>query len=132
MPHKNDRPRLSALENAVMQVVWERQRLTSDEVRSALRRAHDLKDSTVRTILTGCCTMPLRVRSTGGSLSASCFMAAWTRCCLKMECCPLWTTVHFRQQELSRSQRFRKVPRRGPDVDGFRIECVRSTGTPVH
>ena len=51
MPHKNDRPRLSVLENAVMQVVWERQRLTSDEVRAALQPAHHFKDSTVRTIL---------------------------------------------------------------------------------
>ena len=51
MTHKNARPRLSVLENAVMQVVWERQRLTSDEVRYALRPAQDLKDSTVRTIL---------------------------------------------------------------------------------
>src|SRR5258708_3046369 len=51
MPQKNDRPRLSVLENAVMQVVWERQRLTADEVRAALRRTQDLKDSTVRTIL---------------------------------------------------------------------------------
>jgi predicted transcriptional regulator len=51
MSHKNARPRLSVLENAVMQVVWDRQRLTSDEVRVALRPAQDLKDSTVRTIL---------------------------------------------------------------------------------
>ncbi len=51
MTHKPARPRLSRLENAVMQVVWERQRLTSDDVRVALRPAHDLKDSTVRTIL---------------------------------------------------------------------------------
>jgi predicted transcriptional regulator len=39
------------LENAVMQVVWDRQRITSDEVRATLGRTHDLKDSTVRTIL---------------------------------------------------------------------------------
>ena len=51
MTHKSARPRLSRLENAVMQVVWERQRITSDEVRVALRPTHDLKDSTVRTIL---------------------------------------------------------------------------------
>ncbi len=51
MAQRNDRPRLSVLENAVMQVVWERQHLTSDEVRAAMRRTHDLKDSTVRTIL---------------------------------------------------------------------------------
>ena len=51
MAKKSDRPRLSVLENAVMQVVWERQHLTSDEVRAALGKTHDLKDSTVRTIL---------------------------------------------------------------------------------
>jgi len=51
MSHKQARPRLSRLENAVMQVVWDRQKLTSDDVRVALRPAHDLKDSTVRTIL---------------------------------------------------------------------------------
>jgi predicted transcriptional regulator len=39
------------LENAVMQVVWERQRLTAEDVRDSLSRTHDLKDSTVRTIL---------------------------------------------------------------------------------
>lgn len=51
MTRRNDRPRLSVLENAVMQVVWERKRLTSDDVRSALAPGNDLKDSTVRTIL---------------------------------------------------------------------------------
>jgi BlaI family transcriptional regulator, penicillinase repressor len=51
MAQSNERPRLSPLENAVMQVVWDRQRVTSDEVRAALNRTQDLKDSTVRTIL---------------------------------------------------------------------------------
>jgi predicted transcriptional regulator len=51
MTHKHARPRLSRLENAVMQIVWERERITSDDVRVAMRPAHDLKDSTVRTIL---------------------------------------------------------------------------------
>src|SRR6476661_6431275 len=51
MTRRNDRPRLSVLENAVMQVVWERKRLTSDDVRAALAPGNDLKDSTVRTIL---------------------------------------------------------------------------------
>lgn len=51
MAKKGDRPRLSVLENVVMQVVWERQRVTSDEVRAILQPTHDLKDSTVRTIL---------------------------------------------------------------------------------
>src|SRR6476659_10084119 len=51
MPSKNDKPRLSALENAVMQVVWSKARVTADDVRQALPRRQDLKDSTVRTIL---------------------------------------------------------------------------------
>ena len=51
MAKKKDRPRLSMLEHAVMQVVWEGQRLSSDDVRAALASTHDLKDSTVRTVL---------------------------------------------------------------------------------
>jgi BlaI family transcriptional regulator, penicillinase repressor len=51
MPSKSDKPRLSALENAVMQVVWSKARVTADDVRQALPRRQDLKDSTVRTIL---------------------------------------------------------------------------------
>lgn len=51
MPAKGDKPRLSALESAVMQVVWSKGRVTADEVRLALPRRQDLKDSTVRTIL---------------------------------------------------------------------------------
>jgi BlaI family transcriptional regulator, penicillinase repressor len=51
MPAKNDKPRLSPLENAVMQVVWSQGRATADDVRTALARRHDLKDSTIRTIL---------------------------------------------------------------------------------
>ncbi|HMC11327.1 MAG TPA: BlaI/MecI/CopY family transcriptional regulator [Pirellulaceae bacterium] len=51
MPAKSDRPRLSSLENAVMQVVWSKQRVTGDEVRVGLARRQDLKDSTIRTIL---------------------------------------------------------------------------------
>lgn len=51
MPNKRDKPRLSALENAVMQVVWSKARVTADDVRQALPRRQDLKDSTVRTIL---------------------------------------------------------------------------------
>jgi predicted transcriptional regulator len=39
------------LENAVMQVVWSKQRVTGDEVRVGLARRQDLKDSTIRTIL---------------------------------------------------------------------------------
>jgi BlaI family penicillinase repressor len=51
MPAKGDKPQLSALESAVMQVVWSKGRVTADEVRLALPRRQDLKDSTVRTIL---------------------------------------------------------------------------------
>lgn len=51
MPAKQHKPRLSALENAVMQVVWSRSRVTAEDVRTALARRHDLKDSTIRTIL---------------------------------------------------------------------------------
>jgi predicted transcriptional regulator len=51
MAKSRDRPRLSVLENAVMQVVWDRQKATSDEVREALGKTQNLKDSTVRTIL---------------------------------------------------------------------------------
>ena len=48
---KENKPRLSALESAVMQVVWSRSRVTAEDVRAALARRHDLKDSTIRTIL---------------------------------------------------------------------------------
>lgn len=51
MRSKSDKPRLSALENAVMQVVWSKTRVTADAVRQALPRRQDLKDSTVRTVL---------------------------------------------------------------------------------
>jgi len=51
MPAKENKPRLSALENAVMQVVWSRSRVTAEDVRGLLVRRHDLKDSTIRTIL---------------------------------------------------------------------------------
>ena len=46
-----DKPRLSSLENAAMQVVWSRQRATADDVRLALAPQQALKESTVRTIL---------------------------------------------------------------------------------
>jgi predicted transcriptional regulator len=51
MPTDRKKPLLSALENAVMQVVWSKARVTADEVRQAMPRRQDLKDSTVRTIL---------------------------------------------------------------------------------
>lgn len=50
MPRR-ERPSLSPLENAVMRVVWQRERATADEVRTALAATQPLKDSTVRTIL---------------------------------------------------------------------------------
>ena len=51
MASKEDRPRLSGLESAVMEVVWARGRLTADDARMALARRQDLKDSTIRTLL---------------------------------------------------------------------------------
>jgi len=51
MAASSDKPRLSALESAVMQVVWSKASVTADEVRLALPRRKDLKDSTIRTIL---------------------------------------------------------------------------------
>src|SRR5947207_970292 len=51
MPAKEDKPRLSSLENTVMQAVWSRGRITAEETRAALARRQNLKDSTIRTIL---------------------------------------------------------------------------------
>ena len=51
MPGKENRPRLSALESAVMEVVWTKGRVTAEDVRTLLARRQDLKDSTIRTIL---------------------------------------------------------------------------------
>src|SRR6476659_5632229 len=51
MPAKEDKPRLSSLENTVMQVVWLRSPITAEETRAALARRQNLKDSTIRTIL---------------------------------------------------------------------------------
>jgi len=51
MPARPDKPRLSALENTVMQAVWSRGRITAEETRAALARRQILKDSTIRTIL---------------------------------------------------------------------------------
>jgi BlaI family transcriptional regulator, penicillinase repressor len=50
MTHR-EKTRLSPLENKVMNVVWQRQTATADDVRSALARSQPMKDSTVRTIL---------------------------------------------------------------------------------
>ena len=44
-------PALSSLENAVMEVVWEDEPVTADNVRLKLEGTHDLKDSTIRTVL---------------------------------------------------------------------------------
>lgn len=44
-------PRLSPLEDAVMKVVWSREAVTAEDVRVALIAEHELKDSTVRTLL---------------------------------------------------------------------------------
>jgi BlaI family transcriptional regulator, penicillinase repressor len=51
MAGKEKQPRLSALESAVMEVVWTKSRVTAEDVRFALARRHELKDSTIRTIL---------------------------------------------------------------------------------
>src|SRR5262245_9922156 len=51
MQAKKERPRLSALESAVMHVIWTKRRVTGDEVRMALAARQELKDSTIRTIL---------------------------------------------------------------------------------
>jgi predicted transcriptional regulator len=45
------RAALSPLENAVMQVIWNDQPLTAEDVRLRLEGKHDLKDSTIRTVL---------------------------------------------------------------------------------
>jgi predicted transcriptional regulator len=51
MAKDSERPRLGRLENAVMQIVWARPRITAEDVRMALGRRKPLKESTVRTIL---------------------------------------------------------------------------------
>ncbi len=48
---RNKKPQLSPLENKVMQVVWERGRVRTEEVRSELAATQSMKDSTARTIL---------------------------------------------------------------------------------
>jgi BlaI family penicillinase repressor len=42
---------LSPLENAVMRVIWQKERVTAEDVRTALAASQPMKDSTVRTIL---------------------------------------------------------------------------------
>jgi BlaI family transcriptional regulator, penicillinase repressor len=46
-----NRPTLGPLEHSVMQVLWLRGTGTAEEVRQALAATHELKESTVRTIL---------------------------------------------------------------------------------
>ena len=45
------KPTLSPLESAVMQIVWKGQPLSAEEVRVRMQASHDLKISTVRTLL---------------------------------------------------------------------------------
>ena len=51
MAKKQTRPHLSPLESDVMRVIWSRETTTADDVRLALQKDRDLKDSTVRTLL---------------------------------------------------------------------------------
>ena len=44
-------PALSPLENAVMQIVWDGQPMTAEDVRGRMEGTHGLKASTVRTLL---------------------------------------------------------------------------------
>ena len=44
-------PALSPLENAVMQIVWDGQPMTAEDVRARMEATHGLKASTVRTLL---------------------------------------------------------------------------------
>src|SRR5208337_3895196 len=48
---RRTKPRLSPLEHRVMQVVWNRGRVTAEGVRSELASERPIKDSTARTIL---------------------------------------------------------------------------------
>ncbi len=50
MPRKK-KVQLSPLEDIVMQVVWERERVTAEQIRVQLARSRPMKDSTVRTVL---------------------------------------------------------------------------------
>jgi BlaI family penicillinase repressor len=48
---RKKQPSVSPLENAVMAVLWSRGQATADEVRLALEKTRNLKESTVRTLL---------------------------------------------------------------------------------
>jgi BlaI family transcriptional regulator, penicillinase repressor len=53
MPDKQKPPRaaLSALEHQLMEILWKRGSGTAEQIREALAPRHDLKDSTIRTVL---------------------------------------------------------------------------------
>lgn len=51
MARRQERPRLSELEHAVMRVVWDAGSATADDVRKRLAGERELKESTVRTLL---------------------------------------------------------------------------------
>ena len=48
---RKKQPALSPLENAVMQIVWDDQPVTAEDVREKMDVSHGLKASTVRTLL---------------------------------------------------------------------------------
>jgi len=48
---KNPRKSLSELEHLVMEIVWQRDSVTAEDVRAALAERHPMKESTVRTVL---------------------------------------------------------------------------------
>src|SRR5262245_39829372 len=48
---RKKQPPVSPLENAVMHVLWERGTATADDVRQALEKSRELKESTIRTLL---------------------------------------------------------------------------------
>ncbi len=48
---RSQKPRLSDLENTVMNIVWEHNEATAESVRTQIEATQPIKDSTVRTIL---------------------------------------------------------------------------------
>jgi predicted transcriptional regulator len=50
-PSKSPRSALSNLEHQLMEILWKRGSGTAEQIREALAPRHELKDSTVRTIL---------------------------------------------------------------------------------
>lgn len=48
---RSQKPRLSELENTVMNIVWEHNEATAESVRTQIEATQPIKDSTVRTIL---------------------------------------------------------------------------------